>query len=84
MNAKALFLTPTEKKVYLELSLEFQKVLDDAPSFQMGAYQWNQILPDRLQKYALTTEAWERISNIGDNSDEIQEELNKLIEDMEK
>ncbi|MFX0170405.1 MAG: hypothetical protein ACFE9L_00640 [Candidatus Hodarchaeota archaeon] len=83
MNANSLFLTPTEKKVYLELSLEFQKVLDDAPSFQMGAYQWNQILPDRLQKYALTIEAWERISNIGDNNDEIQEELNKLIEEME-
>jgi hypothetical protein len=83
MNANVLFLTPTEKKVYLELSLEFQKVLDDAPSFQMGAYQWNQILPDRLQKYALTSEAWERISSIGDYDDEIQEELSKLIEDFE-
>jgi len=83
MNANVLFLTLTEKKVYLELSLEFQKVLDDAPSFQMGAYQWNQILPDRLQKYALTSEAWERISSIGDYDDEIQEELSKLIEDFE-
>jgi hypothetical protein len=83
MNANVRLLTPTEKKVYLELSLEFQKVLDDAPSFQMGAYQWNQILPDRLQRYALTSEAWERISSIGDNNDEIQEELTKFIEEIE-
>ncbi|MFX0183724.1 MAG: hypothetical protein ACFE95_11630 [Candidatus Hodarchaeota archaeon] len=83
MNTNVRLLTPTEKKVYLELSLEFQKVLDDAPSFQMGAYQWNQVLPDRLQKYALTSEAWERISSIGDNDDKIQEELSKLVEDIE-
>lgn len=83
MNANVRLLTPTEKKVYLELSLEFQKVLDDAPSFQMGAYQWNQILPNQLQRYALTSEAWDRISSIGDNNDEIQEELSKLIEEIE-
>jgi len=76
-------LTPTELKVYLQLSLEFQIVLDDAPSFQMGAYEWNQILPNRLQKYGLTSEEWERISNIGDMSEEIQDQLNKLIEKLE-
>ena len=76
-------LTPTELKVYLKLSLEFQIVLDDAPSFQMGAYEWNQILPGRLQKYGLTSEEWERISNIGDMSEEIQDKLNELTEKLE-
>jgi len=76
-------LTPTEQKLYLQLSIEFQKVLDDSPSFQMGAYQWNQILPDRLQHYGLTIETWERISTIGDNSDEIQDQLNEMIDQLE-
>ncbi len=57
--------------------------MDDAPSFQMGAYQWNQILPELLQKYALTTDAWERISNIGDSNEEIQAQLNEMIEKIE-
>ncbi|MFW9916103.1 MAG: hypothetical protein ACFFGZ_10905 [Candidatus Thorarchaeota archaeon] len=68
-------LTPTERKVYLELSREFQKALDAAPSFQMGIYQWNLHLADRLQTYGLTSEAWEQIALIGDNDAELQEEL---------
>jgi hypothetical protein len=43
MNPNNRTLTPTERKVYLELSREFQKVLDAAPSFQMGIYQWNEL-----------------------------------------
>ena len=76
---KKLDLTPTEQKLYLQLSFEFQIVLDNAPSFQMGAYKWYQLLPNRLQKYGITNEEWERISNIGDNCDEIQDQLNELI-----
>ncbi|MHA2297216.1 MAG: hypothetical protein ACXAEU_04850 [Candidatus Hodarchaeales archaeon] len=76
-------LTPTEQKVYLRLSLEFQLVLDEAPSFQMGAYQWHQVLPDKLQKYGLTSEEWERISGIGDNNNELQDQLAELIEKLE-
>ncbi|MHA2297218.1 MAG: hypothetical protein ACXAEU_04840 [Candidatus Hodarchaeales archaeon] len=75
-------LPPTEQKVYLQLSLEFHKILEDAPSFQMGAYQWHQILPDRLQEYGLTIEVWERISSVGDNSDDLQDQLAKLIEKL--
>lgn len=81
---KKLDLTPTEQKLYLQLSLEFQIVLDNTPSFQMGAYKWYQMLPERLQVYGLTNEEWERISNLGDNCDEIQDQLNELIEKMEK
>lgn len=77
-------LSATEQKVYLALSLEFQIILDKAPSFQMGSYQWNQILPDRLQKYGLTEDIWVKISTIGDNCESLQEELAKLIEELEK
>ena len=80
---KHIELTPTEQKVYLQLSLEFQKALDDAPSFQMGAYEWNQTLPELLQRYALIPDAWERISEIGDRNGEIQAQLNKMIEKIE-
>ncbi len=73
-------LTPTEQRVYLQLSLEFSLILDDAPSFQMGAYQWNLILPIRLQTFALTTEAWEKLSALGDNSEELQAQLADLVE----
>ncbi|MFX0125370.1 MAG: hypothetical protein ACFFAE_17205 [Candidatus Hodarchaeota archaeon] len=75
-------LSPTEQRVYLQLSLEFHKTLDEAPSFQMGAYQWNQALPEILQRYALTPDAWERISEIGDQNEEIQAQLNDLLEEM--
>ncbi|MHA2224534.1 MAG: hypothetical protein ACXAC8_04990 [Candidatus Hodarchaeales archaeon] len=80
---KSLELTPTEQKLYLQLSLEFQIVLDNAPSFQMGAYKWNQVLDERLQKYGLTAEEWERITNIGDSNKKIQEQLNALFEKLE-
>jgi len=73
-------LSSTEQRVYLQLSLEFQLILDDAPSFQMGAYQWNLILPSRLQSYALTEEDWERLSSLGDDSDELQSQINLLME----
>ena len=48
----------------------------------MGAYQWNQKLPDILQRYAITSDVWERISEIGDRDDELQAQLNELIEEM--
>jgi hypothetical protein len=77
---KDIALTATEQRVYLQLSLEFSLILDEAPSFQMGAYQWNLILPHRLQAFALTTESWEKLSSIGDNSNELQEQLADLVE----
>ena len=72
-------LTPTEQRVYLQLSLEFSLILDEAPSFQMGAYEWNLILPERLQTFALTADAWERLSTIGDISEELQQQLADLV-----
>jgi hypothetical protein len=80
---KNIELTPTEQKVYLKLSIEFQIVLDEAPSFQTGAYRWQQILPKRLEKYSLTLEEWTRISEIGDTHDALQEQLSTLLEQLE-
>ncbi len=81
---KHVNLTSTEQKIYLQLSLEFQIILDGAPSFQMGAYKWNQLLPERLQLYGLTSEEWERISSIGDECEELQDQINQLIEKLEQ
>ena len=47
----------------------------------MGAYQWNLILPSRLQSYALTGEAWEKLSAIGDGCDELQSQIAQLVEE---
>lgn len=74
-------LSDTEQRVYLQLSIEFQMILEDAPSFQMGAYQWNLVLPSRLQSYALTEETWERLSSIGDSCDELQDQIALLMKE---
>ncbi|MFX0015030.1 MAG: hypothetical protein ACFFB2_07905 [Promethearchaeota archaeon] len=82
-DLKQLDLTPTEQKLYLQLSLEFQIIMDGAPSFQIGAYKWNKVLPQRLEMYGITQEEWERISAVGDNNDEIQDQLVQLVEKLE-
>ena len=72
-------LTSTEQKLYLHLSFEFQLELDSAPTFQLGAQEWCQKLPNKLQKYGLNVEEWERISTVGDNCDAIQSQLDELL-----
>ena len=74
-------LSDTEQRVYLQLSVEFQIILDAAPSFQMGAYEWNLILPSRLQSSALTEDAWESLSEVGDECDELQSQITQLVEE---
>ncbi|MFW9780138.1 MAG: hypothetical protein ACFFE8_14920 [Candidatus Heimdallarchaeota archaeon] len=66
-------------KVYFQLALEFQIVLDEAANYREGVHRWQLLLPDRLQQYGLTEDAWERISRVGDSDDVIQNYLNKLI-----
>ncbi|MHA1215150.1 MAG: hypothetical protein ACTSR2_05500 [Candidatus Hodarchaeales archaeon] len=80
---KGCEITPTEQKVYLTLSLEFQMIIEKAPSFQMGVYQWSQVLPERLLRYGLTEDSWEKISIIGDQCEELQTQLAKLAEEFE-
>lgn len=83
-DLKKLDLTPTEQKLYLQLSLEYQIIMDGAPSFQIGAYKWNKALPQRLEMYGITSDEWERISDIGDSNDAIQDQLQQLVEKLEK
>lgn len=72
-------LDPASQRVYYQLSIEFQIVLDKASNYRDGVHRWNLILPDRLQNYGLTKEAWERISRTGDSDPKIQEQLNKIL-----
>ncbi|MHA1449231.1 MAG: hypothetical protein ACTSP4_07410 [Candidatus Hodarchaeales archaeon] len=72
-------LTATEQKVYLQLSIEFQIILDGAKNYRDGMYRWSLLLPDRLQEYGLTTDVWERIAKIGDSDPRMQEILRDLM-----
>ncbi|MFX0086293.1 MAG: hypothetical protein ACFFAU_11475 [Candidatus Hodarchaeota archaeon] len=72
-------LDPASQKVYFQLSIEYQIILDKAPNYQEGVYRWKLLLPDRLQSYGLTEDVWKRISAIGDLDDKIQEHLNYLL-----
>ncbi len=72
-------LDPASQKVYFQLSIEYQIILDKAPNYQEGVYRWNLLLPDRLQSYGLTEDAWKIISAIGDLDDKIQEHLSYLL-----
>ncbi|MHA1972520.1 MAG: hypothetical protein ACTSW1_05995 [Candidatus Hodarchaeales archaeon] len=78
-DLKNVSLDPASLKVYFQLSIEFQIILDKALNYQEGMYRWNLLLPDRLQEYGLTLEAWEHISSLGDNDPVIQEQLNAII-----
>jgi len=72
-------LDPASLKVYFQLSIEYQIILDKASNYQEGAYSWNMILPDRLQSYGLTEDTWDKISSIGDNDQAIQKHLSQLL-----
>ena len=72
-------LDPASLKVYFQLAIEYQIILKNAKDYQEGAYRWNIILPDRLQEYGLTLDAWNKISSIGDNDPIIQGELKKIL-----
>lgn len=73
-------LTPTEQKIYLQLVIEFQIILNKAFSYHEGIYRWNLILDDRLQCYGLTREAWEHIAAKGDQDKLLQLQLHRLIQ----
>lgn len=75
-----LTLDPASLKVYFQLAVESQIIVTNARSFQEGMYRWSLILPDRLQEYGLTLDAWEKIRSIGDNDPIIQGELRKIME----
>ncbi len=68
-----------EQKLYLQLSLEFRILIDRAPSYEEGMRNWSIVLPDRLQNYGLTRDAWDRIALVGDRDPKLQEQLKWLI-----
>jgi hypothetical protein len=72
-------LDPASQKVYFQLSVEFQIILNKASNYRQGMFRWNLLLPDRLQEYGLTEEAWHTIAAQGDADERIQEHLNKIL-----
>jgi hypothetical protein len=77
-------LTPTEQKAYLNLSVEFKKLVNGTENYFLAAKKWNQSLPKRISNLGLTRDDWDRISAIGDNDKEIQNQLWQLIKKLEE
>ena len=81
---KKLDLTPTEQKIYLRLAIEFKRLADGSENYLIAANKWSQSLSQRLAQFGITTDEWDRISAIGDNSTEIQDQVKDLIKQLEK
>lgn len=80
---KKKFLLPPEKHVYFQLSHYFRLVMVSMDDPGIGLEIWLRgVLPKLLTRYAITLEEWERITDIGDSDEEIQEELRKDWEDF--
>ena len=76
-------LTPTEQKLYLTLSIEFTRLANDTENYLVAANKWEQSLSERISRFGLTRDDWDRISTIGDNNKEIQNQIKKLIKRLE-
>ncbi|MHA2203110.1 MAG: hypothetical protein ACW991_05425, partial [Candidatus Hodarchaeales archaeon] len=81
---KKIDLTPTEQKAYLSLAIEFKRLVDGSENYLIAANQWSQSLPKRLAHFGITTDEWDRISTIGDNSTEIQAQVKDLLKRLEE
>ncbi len=73
--AKRSSLTKTEIRMYIILTLIYEKILDDEPSYQMGFFKWSQLKPDILENIGMSDDTWAEISDFGDVSDELQDIL---------
>ena len=80
-NARTL--TETENKIYLLLSLIFEKIMDAEASYEMGLFQWQKLRPEILQNIGLTDDLWTELSDFGDQNDDLQERLGNLREKYE-
>ena len=76
-------LSETEKKIYLILSLIFEKIMDAEPSYELGFYQWTRMRPEILQMIGLDDELWTKLSDYGDQNESLQERLITLREKYE-
>jgi hypothetical protein len=77
-------LTPTEQKIYLNLSVEFKKLVNGTENYLIAANKWNESLSKRISAFGLTREDWDRIATIGDNNKEIQEQVKQLIKRLQE
>lgn len=76
-------LTETENKIYLLLSLIFEKIMDAEASYELGLYSWQRMRPDILQSIGLNDDLWTILSDFGDQNDNLQERLTDLREKYE-
>ena len=76
-------LSETENKMYLLLSLIFEKIMDNEESYQLGLYQWQKMRPEILQSMGLTDDLWTSLSDFGDQDEGLQERLQALREKYE-
>jgi hypothetical protein len=76
-------LTPTEQKIYLYLAIEFKNIVDGSENYLKAANKWSQSLPRRLANFGITKDEWDRISTIGDNNTEIQDQIKDLLKKLE-
>jgi hypothetical protein len=77
------------KKLSLNISAILEslppiKKLDLTPNYLIAANKWSQSLPRRLSNFGITTDEWDRISTIGDNNTEIQDQVKDLIKKLEE
>ncbi len=76
-------LSETENKIYLVLSLIFEKIMDAEASYEMGLFQWQKARPEILANIGLTDDLWTSLSDFGDQNDDLQERLADLREKYE-
>ncbi len=76
-------LKETEIRVYLIVSLIYEKVMDESESFEVGFYKWGKMLPQILEIFGLTEDYWEWMATIGDNDETIQKRLDDLRQKYE-
>lgn len=72
----------SEIKVWFMISLKYRKLLHESETYMEAMTKWQEILPEELSRYALTIDAWERISEICDNDDTLNALLDKVAEKL--
>ena len=69
-------LVETEKQIYFLLNHYFKLVMLSFQNAEVSLQIWIKgVLPFLLKQYNIEVEEWERICNIGDNSPDIQKEI---------
>ncbi len=76
-------LAETEKQIYFLLNHYFKLVMVSFQNAEVSLQIWIKgVLPLLLKQYNLEVEEWERICDIGDNSSDIQNEVDTSWKDF--